>query len=402
MTTSETNPFKMHAVWPTAQAQAEKALGVCEPNPRVGCVLVTSDGKVAGEGSTQRAGGPHAEVMALRDARGRGVATQGGTAYVTLEPCSHHGRTPPCCDALIQAGVAKVVIATLDPNPLVAGQGKKRLQAAGIEVEVAPTDSTPSREARELNVGFFSRMVRGTPWVRMKTAASLDGTTALSNGVSQWITGPEARTDGHTWRARACAVLTGIGTVLEDDPRLDVRLVQTPRQPHLVIVDSRLETPASARLFQAGGDPIDDAKKRQIWIYCAQDHAERRAALEQQGATVIHMPGSTESTLNKVDLAAMLRDLGQREVNEVHVEAGHKLNGSLVREGLVDEFLVYLAPKLLGTGLGMAHLDALTRLEDGVSLRFHAVERIGDDLRILARTVGHDDFLHREVPAATA
>ena len=257
-------------------------------------------------------------------------------------------------------------------------------------------------EARELNVGFFSRMIRGTPWVRVKTAASLDGATALDNGVSQWITGPEARADGHAWRARACAVLTGIGTVLKDDPRLDVREVETPRQPHLVIVDSRLETPLSAKLFdtQAGGRAATTT--RQIWIYCAQEDPGKRAALEQRGAQVICLPGATDTTRPKVDLAAMLRDLGQREVNELHVEAGHQLNGSLVREGLVDEWLVYLAPRLLGAGKGMARLNPIESLEEGAALRFHAVDRIGDDLRVLARATGHDNFLHAEVPSKHA
>ena len=382
--------------------RASESLCLSNPNPRVGCLLIAPDGGVIGEGSTQRAGGPHAEVMALRDAQARGQATQGCTAYVTLEPCSHHGRTPPCCDALIAAGVAKVEIATLDPNPLVAGQGVARLRAAGIEVELIPPDSPASREARELNVGFFSRMIRGTPWVRMKTAASLDGTTALNNGVSQWITGPEARADGHAWRARACAILTGIGTVLEDDPRLNVRGVDTPRQPHLVIVDSRLETPIAAKLFDTDSDSPPEAVKRQVWIYCAVDDAKRRAALEQRGATVIHLPGTTETTCHKVDLAALLRDLGRREVNELHVEAGHKLNGSLVREGLIDECLVYLAPKLLGTGLGMVNLEPLTQLENGVSMHFHAVDKVGEDLRILARVAGHDHFLHGEVVPSQA
>ena len=314
-----------------------------------------------------------------------------------MSPWSPARTTPPCCDALIEAGVAKVVIATLDPNPLVAGQGVTRLRAAGIEVEVIPPDSPASREARELNVGFFSRMIRKTPWVRMKTATSLDGTTALNNGVSQWITGPEARADGHAWRARACAILTGIGTVLEDDPRLNVRGMDTPRQPHLVIVDSRLETPVSARLFETEGDTPPEAAKRQIWIYCAVDDAARRAALEQRGASVIHLPGPTEATRHKVDLAALLQHLARREVNELHVEAGHKLNGSLVREGLVDEFLVYVAPKLLGPGMGMLNLTPLERLEDGVAMHFHAVDKVGEDLRILARVAGRDGFLHGEV-----
>lgn len=337
-------------------------------------------------GHTQHAGGPHAEIMAMRASREAGASLQGATAWVTLEPCSHHGRTPPCCDALVAAGVSRVVVATQDPNPLVAGQGLERLRAAGIAVELLPADSEPARASRELNIGFFSRMIRQTPWVRMKSAASLDGTTALNNGASQWITGEASRADGHAWRARACAVLTGIGTVLEDDPMLDVRLVQASRQPHLVIVDSRLETPLDARLFQppAGGLP------RQIMIYCADADPVRRQALEALGATVVAMPGAG----NKVDLAAMLSDLARREVNELHVEAGHKLNGSLLREGLVDELLLYMAPRLLGSGAGISNFGPLDRLEDGLALAFHEVTRMEDDLRVLARIRGRDGFLH--------
>lgn len=345
---------------------------------------------MVGIGHTQQAGGPHAEVMALRDAQARGESVVGATAYVTLEPCSHHGRTPPCCDALIAAGIAKVVVATTDPNPLVAGRGLERLRAAGVEVELLPPDSETARASRELNIGFFSRMIRQTPWVRMKMASSLDGITALPNGVSQWITSEAARTDGHAWRARACAVLTGIGTVLEDDPMLDVRLVETPRQPHLVVVDSRLETPLNAQLFQ----PPAHGLPRQILIYTASKDGDRTAALQARGATVIHMPGRAPGTEAKVDLAAMLLDLGRREVNELHVEAGHKLNGSFIREGLVDECLLYLAPKLLGQGSGVAQFGPLERLSQGLALGFHAVDRVGDDLRIVARVSGHDAFLH--------
>lgn len=361
-------------------------LTLSNPNPRVGCVMLSSDGRVIGLGHTQQAGGPHAEVMALRDAAERGESTQGATAFVTLEPCSHHGRTPPCCDALIAAGVAKVVVAAVDPNPLVAGRGIQRLRTAGIEVELLPPDGEAARATRELNIGFFSRMIRRTPWVRMKAAMSLDGVTALANGSSQWITGEAARTDGHAWRARACAVLTGIGTVLEDDPMLDVRLVPATRQPHLVIVDSRLETPASARLFQpaAGGLP------RKIFIYAAVSLPPRKAELEALGATVIELPGPG----GKVDLAAMLLDLGQREVNELHVEAGHKLNGSLIREGLVDELLLYVAPQLLGSGaMGLSAWGPLQSLEQKLALRFGPVTAVGDDLRILARVEGRDAFL---------
>jgi diaminohydroxyphosphoribosylaminopyrimidine deaminase / 5-amino-6-(5-phosphoribosylamino)uracil reductase len=349
------------------------------PNPAVGCVIASPNGTVLGQGHTQLAGGPHAEVMALRDAQTKGHSVEGATAYVTLEPCSHHGRTGPCCDALIAAGIKKVVASIADPNPLVSGQGFARLRAAGVEVEVGPG----AEESRELNIGFFSRMIRKTPWVRMKIAASLDGKTALENGVSQWITGEDARADGHAWRARSCAVLTGIGTVLEDNPQLDVRLVDTPRQPHLVVVESRLETPLDSLLFEP---------QRKVLIYAAQPNDAAQTALEQRGATVIYLPGQTEATRGKVDLQAMLLDLARREVNELHVEAGHRLNGSLIREGLVDEFLVYLAPKLIGQGRDMASLGPLADLASSVPLTFKSTGMVGQDLRILARIPGRDTF----------
>lgn len=350
---------------------AARSVGLSEPNPRVGCVIVSADGaQVLGAGHTQRAGEAHAEIMALRDAASRGMDVRGATAYVTLEPCAHHGRTPPCCDALVAAGIGKVVASLTDPNPLVAGEGFERLRAAGVAVEAGPG----AEASRELNIGFFSRMQRGVPWVRMKIAASLDGKTALENGASQWITSEAARTDGHAWRARAGAVLTGIGTVLEDDPRLDVRLVPTPWQPMAVIVDSRLETPPNARMFVEG---------RPLLIYAAVRDAQRRAALEARGATVVDMPGPG----GKVDLAGMLRDLAQREVNELHVEAGHKLNGSLLREGLVDELLVYLAPRLIGHGRDMANFGPIGELAQALPLEFTTIERIGTDLRVIARTV---------------
>lgn len=358
-----------------ALLQANLAVGLASPNPNVGCVIIGAAGDVIGQGHTQQVGGAHAEVMALRDAASRGHSVRGATAHVTLEPCSHHGRTGPCCDALIAAGIKKVVASIADPNPLVSGQGFARLRAAGVEVEIGPG----ADESRELNIGFFSRMIRKTPWVRMKVAASLDGRTALDNGASQWITSDAARADGHAWRARACAVLTGIGTVREDDPRLDVRLVETPRQPHAVLVDSRLDVPLDAKIFVPG---------RRLFIYCSIDDGEKRAALEARGATVIALPGPA----GKVDLAAMLLDLGRREVNELHVEAGDKLNGSLLREGLVDELLVYLAPKLLGQGLGMASFGPITDLSQGIALQFMATESIGPDLRLLARIPGRDNF----------
>ena len=362
---------------------ARKALWLTSPNPRVGCVITAADGTVLGQGHTQRAGGPHAEIMALRNAAEHGLSVQGATAWVTLEPCAHQGRTGPCCDALAAAGIGRVVAALTDPNPHVAGQGMARLAAAGVQTETLNPKDAIAVQARELNIGFFSRMERGLPWVRMKVATSLDGQSALQNGQSQWITGPEARADGHAWRARACAILTGIGTVLEDDPQLNVRGLNAPRQPHLVVVDSRLDMPLNAQLLdtQGAGD-----QARQIWVYTAVDpanaaQAEKRAALNARGVTVVDMPGPG----GKVDLAAMLRDLARREVNELHVEAGHKLNGSFIREGLVDEYLVYLAPQLLGPGQGLAHLPALTELSGAVQLAFQAVDRIGPDLRLLLR-----------------
>lgn len=365
-----------HTFMQQALVLARQAIGLSEPNPRVGCVIVAADGRsVLGQGHTQQAGGPHAEIMALADAAARGHDVAGATAYVTLEPCAHHGRTGPCCDALAAARVGRVVAALTDPNPLVAGQGLARLRAAGVEVELGPG----ANESRELNIGFFSRMVRRTPWVRLKVAASLDGTTALQNGASQWITSAAARADGHAWRARASAVLTGIGTLLEDDPQLNVRDHPTPRQPAAVVVDSRLETPPQARIFQPG---------RPLFIYGAMPDAERQASLEARGATVVLLPNPG----GKVDLAAMMRDLAARGVNELHLEAGHKLNGSLLREGVVDELLVYLAPALLGPGLGMAQLGPFAQLAQGIALDFQAVDRVGADLRLIARVRGRDRF----------
>ncbi len=358
---------------------ARQALWLTSPNPRVGCVITAPDGAVLGQGHTQRAGGPHAEIMALRDAQARGHDVRGATAWVTLEPCAHQGRTGPCCDALAAAGIGRVVSAVTDPNPQVAGQGLARLQAAGAQVQTLAADDPLAIEARELNIGFFSRMERSLPWVRMKIAASIDGQTALTNGQSQWITGPEARADGHAWRARACAVLTGIGTVLEDDPLLNVRGLDVPRQPHLVVVDSRLELPLNAKLLDTLGS---GEQARQIWVYTATaEQADKRAALTARGVQVIDCAGPG----GKVDLPALLRDLARREINELHVEAGFKLNGSFMREKLVDEWLLYLAPQWLGPGQGMANLPALSQLGDALKLRFQAVDRVGPDVRLLMR-----------------
>ncbi|KFC63265.1 Riboflavin biosynthesis protein RibD [Massilia sp. LC238] len=353
-----------------ALAWAGKGMLITAPNPRVGCVIVR-DGVVIGAGHTQPAGQAHAEIEAMRDARRRGHDVAGATAYVTLEPCSHYGRTPPCSNALVQAGVKRVVAAMLDPNPLVAGRGLAQLEAAGIAV----TSGVLAEQAHELNIGFFSRMRRGLPWVRLKVAASLDGATALADGESQWITGPEARADGHAWRARAQAILTGIGTVKADDPQLTVRGIDTPLPPRRVIVDSRLEIDLGARILQ--GEPC--------WIVAALDlqgkSAEKAALLRAAGHEVILLPNAT----GKVDLPALMRELGRREINEVHVEAGSKLNASMVREGCVDELLVYLAPSLIGPGQGMFALPPLARLAEQRRLRFHDLARVGEDIRILAR-----------------
>lgn len=355
---------------------AAQALFLSSPAPRAGCVLVGSDGTVIGQGFTQRGGQAQAEVVALREAVSNARNTAGATAYTTMEPCSQNGPLATSCDALIQAGIAKVVASIANPDPLVAGRGFARLRAAGIEVSVGEG----AQASRELNIGYFSRMVRGTPWVRVKTAASLDGTTALSNGASQWITSREARADGHAWRARACAVLTGLGTVLDDDPQLDVRDVPTQRQPDVVVVDSRLQIPLNARLLRPA---------RSCYIYtCTGDPYKQSELTASDAVHVIRMPNDA----GKVDLGAMLQDLGRRGINEVHVEAGHQLTGSLVREQLVDEWLVYLAPRLLGKGFGMADFGPLTGLSDGVSLDFKSVDRIGADLRILARVEGRDCF----------
>ena len=354
---------------------AQLSVGLCEPNPRVGCVIVGADGRVLGRGYTQAAGAAHAEPMALDDARQRGADVRGATVYVSLEPCAHHGRTPPCCDALIRAGVARVVAAVQDPNPRVAGMGLAKLRAAGIEVETGML----ADDARELNIGFFSRMLRGRPWVRMKVAISLDGRTALADGQSRWITGEAARRDGHAWRKRAAALLTGVGTVRDDDPRLDVRLVETPRQPLRVIVDSKLETPAGARILDAPGS---------VLIYAATPAADRAAALQARGAEVVAMAGTNA----KVDLRSMLHDLGERGVNELHVEAGSKLNGSFVRAGLVDEWLVYVAPRLIGAGRDLASFGPLATLGDALALRYCSVERVGDDLRLVLRNAGAPPF----------
>jgi len=357
---------------------AERGLYTTSPNPRVGCVLVRDD-KIVGEGWHQYAGEPHAEVHALREA---GEAACGATVYVTLEPCSHQGRTPPCADALVGAGVTRVVVAMQDPNPQVAGQGMEKLRAAGIEVECGLMEIA----ARELNIGFSSRMTRGLPWIRSKIAMSLDGRTALNNGVSQWITGAAARQDVQHWRGRSCAVLTGIGTLLADDPQLNVRepqlaihepesgasAIKAMRQPLRVVLDSQLQLPLTARIL-CGGNAV---------VYTATQDFQKMAALEKSGVRVVVLPDAC----GRVDLIVMLSDLAASGCNEVLVEAGSILNGALLQAGLVDELVLYVAPQLLGDmARGMAQLGELTMLDQCVELEWQDVRNVGKDLRIVAR-----------------
>lgn len=358
-----------HEFMARALRLAELGLNTTTPNPRVGCVIVRS-GAVIGEGWHRRAGEAHAETHALQAA---GSNTHGATAYVTLEPCSHHGRTPPCAEALLAAGVTRVVAAMQDPNPQVAGQGMSLLASAGVVAECGLLEA----EARELNIGFVSRMSRGRPWLRMKLATSLDGKTALQNGASQWITGSAARHDGHRWRARACAILSGIGTVRDDDPQLNVRAVATSRQPLKVVVDSALELPLESRVLNDGG----------VLVATASEDCEKSAALRGRGAEILCLPNA----VGKVDLPALLDELGRREINELHVEGGFRLNGAMLAAGLVDELLFYLAPCLIGNAaLGMFDLPALAALEDRRRLTIRDLRMIGPDVRILARIAAHE------------
>jgi len=353
-----------HGFMGRALRLAELGLYSTTPNPRVACLIVKA-GVIVGEGWHRRAGEAHAEIHALQAA---GDQARGATAYITLEPCSHHGRTPPCTEALIAAGVSRVVAAMQDPNPQVAGSGLSQLAAAGIVVECGLLEA----EARELNIGFVSRMTRGRPWLRMKLAASLDGKTALANSVSQWITGAAARHDGHRWRARACAILSGIGTVRDDDPQLNVRDVDTSRQPLKVVVDSRLELPLQARVLNGGG----------VLVTTASEECEKSAALRERGAEIVCLPNAD----GKVDLPALMEELALRGINELHVEAGFSLNGALLAAGLVDELLLYLAPCLIGDAArGLFDLPALESLEGKRRLAVRDMRMLGADLRVLAR-----------------
>lgn len=355
-----------HQFMAQALRLAERGLYTVTPNPRVGCVIVRDD-KLVGSGWHEQAGQPHAEIHALHNA---GEAARGATAYVTLEPCSHHGRTPPCADALIAAGIANVIIAMEDPNPMVSGRGRARLEQAGIAVQTGLLHA----EAHALNIGFVSRMVKKKPWVRIKVAASLDGKTALNNGASQWITGEAARRDGHQWRARSCAILTGIGTVQADDPQLTVRHVETTRQPKKIVVDRHLAISSHTKLLHGSGE---------TWIFTANEgDTEKKAALHRMGANVIVLP----DTEGAVDLKAMMAMLADSGINEILVEAGSGLNGALVAAGLADELVIYLAPHLLGnTAQGICKLPELTQLDRKKTLAIQDLRMIGSDIRVVAR-----------------
>ncbi len=339
------------------------------PNPRVGCII-TKNNQVIAQGWHEKAGQPHAEINALRSTT---EDVHGATAYITLEPCNHHGRTPPCAEALVHAGVRKVIIAMQDPNPLVSGSGCTLLQQAGIIVETGLLQD----QAHQLNLGFIHRMKENKPWVRLKIAASLDGKTALNNGASQWITGEAARRDGHRWRARSCAILTGSGTLRHDDPQLTVRHIETSRQPKKVVVDKKLAIPLGAKLLQ-GENVI-------IFTACAENN-QKITALKELGVLVIVLP----DTGGKVNLVDMMHQLANLEINELLVEAGSGLNGALIHAGLVDELIIYLAPHLLGhVAQGMVNLPELNSLTNKHSLDIQDVRMIGQDIRITAKLHHH-------------
>lgn len=356
---------------------AERGLYSTDPNPRVGCVI-TRRGELVGEGWHRRAGEPHAERLALTAA---GPAASGATAYVTLEPCAHHGRTPPCAEALIEAGIARVVAAMSDPNPLVGGQGLARLREAGVRVEVGLLQA----EAERLNPGFLKRMREGLPYVRCKLAMSMDGRTAMASGESRWITGEAARRDVQRLRARSSAIVSGIGTVLSDDPSMNVRMTPAElgvdeadaetRQPVRVVLDTRLRTPPRARLLTLPGQTL---------IVCGQGAPEEtEAELRAVGADVLRQP----QLGGRIDLSHLLRDLAARGINEVLIESGATLAGRALRDGLVDELIVYVAPHLMGhQARGLVELDGLDEMADRLSLRFEDVRRVGDDLRVVLRS----------------
>ncbi len=355
---------------------AAQGLYSTQPNPRVGCVIVKNN-QIIGQGAHLKAGEPHAEVFALREA---GADVKDAEAYVTLEPCNHHGRTPPCVDALINAGVKRVVVAMQDPNPLVAGNGIKRLQIHGISVDVGLMEA----EARALNPGFISRMTRELPYVRSKIAASLDGRTALKNGKSLWITGESARLDVQHWRAQSCAIVTGIGTVLADNPTMNVRLQplslnHSYRQPLRVIVDSRLQTPVNAKILH-----VESIKSSPVTIAYSVDANDNAAALINTGATLLHLPDA----YGRVDLIALLKHLAQQGINEVLLEAGQGLNGAFLSADLIDEFIFYYAPKLMGADAkAMFAIPELTEMNLVTNLQVLDVRQVGQDIRLRAKPI---------------
>ncbi len=358
-----------------ALALAARGLDSTHPNPRVGCIILQGE-RTVGEGWHEWAGEAHAEIAALRAA---GAEAAGATAYVTLEPCSHHGRTPPCADALIEARVGRVVFAMHDPDPWVSGRGAERLRRAGIRVESGLMES----EAAELNAGYVRRLTASRPWVRVKLALSLDGRTALASGASKWITGEDARRDVQRWRARSSALMTGIGTVLADDPRLDVRTqAARVRQPVRVVLDSGLRTPPGARLFGGAGE---------VWIFTASADATRRGALAARGARIeqveqIERAEGASGAATFLDLRQVLERLAEAQINEVHVEAGATLAGELIRARLADELLLYVAPVLLGPqARPLVDLPALESLQGAPRFDMVEVQPVGADLRIRLR-----------------
>jgi diaminohydroxyphosphoribosylaminopyrimidine deaminase / 5-amino-6-(5-phosphoribosylamino)uracil reductase len=366
---------KDHEFMNAALAQAKKSLFISNPNPRVGCVIVKDD-QIIGFGHTQTVGGDHAEIVALKDAQSKGFDIAGATAYVTLEPCCHHGKTPPCTNQLIQAKITTVIAAMQDPNPLVSGQGLEQLRQAGMTVRCGLLE----KEANDLNIGFIKRMTQGLPWVRMKIASSIDGKTALNNGLSQWITGSQARLDGHHWRARACCILTGIGTVKADDPQLNVRDIDTTRQPIRVLIDSFLEVPLQSKILNEnlGGHSV---------IICGQVEAahlkKMKTELSAKNVSVVQLPDTSPNSKGKVDLKAVFKYLAEKlHINEVHVEAGFKLNGSLLRENCADELLIYMAPRLIGEAVGMANLPELNSLDQTSYWNLIEHTSVGNDLRL--------------------
>ena len=360
-----------HTYMTLALRLAAQGLYTTQPNPRVGCVIVKNN-QIVGHGAHLKAGEPHAEVYALREAR---EDAAGADAYVTLEPCNHHGRTPPCVDALIAANVKRVVVAMQDPNPLVAGNGIKRLQAHGITVELG----LMQHDAVALNVGFISRMTTGLPYVRSKIAASIDGRTALNNGKSLWITGEPARLDVQHWRAQSCAIITGIGTVLVDNPIMNVRLPHITRQPIRVIVDSQLQTPVDCKMLAT-----DRLQQSPVIIAYATDVNSRVASLSAAGAKLLQMPNAN----GRVDLKALLKYLAQHGVNEVLLEAGQGLNGAFLQQNLIHEFIFYYAPKLMGTDAkGMFAIAELTEMQQATDLEILDVRQIGQDLRLRVKPI---------------